>query len=82
VRDTGIGISQEDQDRLFKTQFVRFENAVDVAPGHGLGLWLVNRLAQLQGSEVTVESELGKGSTFSFIIPVAVEPAWSLAHAE
>jgi signal transduction histidine kinase len=81
VRDTGIGISQEDQDRLFKTQFVRFENAVDVAPGHGLGLWLVNRLAQLQGSEVTVESELGKGSTFSFIIPVAVEQIWSTAHA-
>ncbi len=71
VRDTGIGISKEDQERLFKSQFVRFENAVDVAPGHGLGLWLVNRLAELQGGEITFESELGKGSTFSFTVPAA-----------
>lgn len=82
VRDTGIGISKEDQERLFKSQFVRFENAVDVAPGHGLGLWLVNRLAQLQGGEITFESELGKGSTFSFTVPVADERVESAVQAE
>jgi signal transduction histidine kinase len=71
VIDTGIGISKEDQERLFKSQFVRFENAVEVAPGHGLGLWLVNRLAELQGGEITFESELGKGSVFSCLMPVA-----------
>jgi signal transduction histidine kinase len=71
VTDTGIGISREDQERLFKSQFVRFDNAVDVAPGHGLGLWLVNRLAELQGGEITFKSELGQGSTFSLTVPVA-----------
>ena len=82
VRDTGIGISKEDQERLFKSQFVRFENAVEVAPGHGLGLWLVNRLAELQGGEITFESELGKGSTFSVVMPIAEEQAWSPKQGE
>jgi signal transduction histidine kinase len=77
VRDTGIGISKEDQERLFKSQFVRFENAVEVAPGHGLGLWLVNRLAELQGGQITFESKLGKGSTFSVVMPITEEQVWS-----
>jgi len=71
VRDSGIGISEEDQERLFKSQFVRFENAVDVASGHGLGLWLVNRLVEMQGGEITFESTLGEGSVFAFTVPVA-----------
>lgn len=71
VRDSGIGISEEDQERLFKSQFVRFENAVDVASGHGLGLWLVNRLVEMQGGEITFESALGEGSVFAFTVPVA-----------
>lgn len=70
VRDTGIGISEDDQQQLFKNQFVRFENAADVAPGHGLGLWLVNRLVEMQGGTLTFESELNKGSTFAFTVPV------------
>jgi signal transduction histidine kinase len=70
VRDTGIGISEEDQQQLFKSQFVRFENAADVAQGHGLGLWLVNRLVEMQGGALTFESELNKGSTFAFTVPV------------
>jgi signal transduction histidine kinase len=71
VRDTGIGISQEDQERLFKSQFVRFDNGREVAQGYGLGLWLINRLARMQGGEIAVASELDKGSTFSLIVPVA-----------
>jgi NtrC-family two-component system sensor histidine kinase KinB len=82
VADTGIGISKEDQERLFKAQFVRFDNAVDVAAGHGLGLWLVNRLAELQGGRITFESELGAGSTFSLTVPVADEQAWSPDQVE
>jgi len=50
---------------------VRFDNALEVADGHGLGLWLVNRLMALQGGEITFESELGQGSTFAFSVPVA-----------
>jgi signal transduction histidine kinase len=82
VRDTGIGISPENQERLFKSQFVRFENAVDVAPGHGLGLWLVNRLTQMQGGELTFESELGKGSTFAFTVPVAGDQVLSVGQVK
>jgi signal transduction histidine kinase len=61
---------------------VRFDNAVDVAAGHGLGLWLVNRLAELQGGRITFESELGAGSTFSLTVPVADEQAWSPDQVE
>ncbi len=82
VRDTGIGISKEDQERLFKTQFVRFENAADLAGGHGLGLWLVNRLVEMQGGQLTVESELGKGSTFAFTVPVADDQVISPGQAQ
>jgi signal transduction histidine kinase len=79
VRDTGIGISEEDQERLFRSQFVRFENALDVAEGHGLGLWLVNRLVEMQGGQITFESKLNEGSTFAFTVPVADEQASSAA---
>ncbi len=71
VTDTGIGIAPEDQERLFRAQFTRFENAVDVAAGHGLGLWLTNRLVALQDGALFFESELNVGSTFGFLIPVA-----------
>ena len=71
VEDTGIGISKEDQERLFKGQFTRFDNARDIAPGHGLGLWLINRLVEMQGGSITFESELNQGSTFAFTVPVA-----------
>jgi two-component system sensor histidine kinase/response regulator len=71
VRDTGIGISKENQERLFESQFTRFDNARDIEQGYGLGLWLVNRLARMQGGEIKVSSELGQGSTFSFTVPVA-----------
>jgi signal transduction histidine kinase len=79
VRDTGIGISEEDQERLFRSQFVRFENALDVAEGHGLGLWLVNRLVEMQGGQITFESKLNVGSTFAFTVPVANEQASNAA---
>lgn len=81
VRDTGIGIAKEDQERLFKSQFTRFDNARDVAKGYGLGLWLVNRLMQMQGGEILVESEIGQGSTFSLTVPVVDSHIISVANA-
>ena len=71
VTDSGIGMSQEDLARLF-TQFFRSEDpAVREQPGWGLGLNVTRRLVELQGGEMGVSSQLGKGSTFWFTLPVA-----------
>jgi signal transduction histidine kinase len=74
VEDTGIGMSPEDQKRLFQ-KFFRSENPdARQVPGWGLGLHIVKNLVELQGGQVTVQSELGKGSTFAFTMPVAKKP--------
>jgi two-component system sensor histidine kinase/response regulator len=69
VNDSGIGMSQDDLAHLF-TQFFRSENpAVREQPGWGLGLNVTRRLVELQGGEMGVSSEPGKGSTFWFTLP-------------
>jgi len=73
VSDTGIGISPQDQARLF-TKFFRSENpAVREMPGTGLGLCIVKSLVELQGGEIEMKSQVGKGTTFTFTVPVAME---------
>jgi signal transduction histidine kinase len=73
VSDTGIGMSPQDQQCLF-TKFFRSEDpAVRETTGTGLGLCIVKSLVELQGGEIEVESELGKGTTATFTIPVATE---------
>ena len=71
VSDTGIGISSEDQARLFSKFFRSPDPAVRAMPGTGLGLCIVKSLVELQGGEIAVESQLGAGTTFTFTIPVA-----------
>lgn len=69
VRDTGIGIAAEDLDRLFKA-FERLNvPARTFKEGTGLGLHLSQKLAQLMGGEISVESQLGAGSTFTLKLP-------------
>ncbi len=71
IQDNGLGISEEDQQKLF-TQFFRAEDkAVREQPGWGLGLSIVRRMVEAQDGEITFESELGTGSTFTFTIPLA-----------
>jgi signal transduction histidine kinase len=71
VVDNGVGISVEDQRKLF-TQFFRAESqAVRQQQGWGLGLSIVKKMVETQGGQVEVESTLGQGSTFSFSVPVA-----------
>jgi len=65
VKDNGPGISKEEQARLF-TPYYRVEADRQRFPGLGLGLALSKQLVELHGGKMWVESELGKGSTFSF----------------
>ena len=66
VRDTGPGIAPEQQARVFEA-FARVEG--NAAPGAGLGLAIVRRLAQRLGGEVSLESTVGEGSTFRVEVP-------------
>lgn len=68
VRDTGIGIAQEDIPRLFE-RFFRVDKARSRAVGGtGLGLAIVKHIIEAHGSKMEVFSELGKGSEFSFLL--------------
>jgi len=69
VSDQGIGISQQDQAKLF-APFQRLENSrVEGVKGIGLGLLVCRRLVEAHGGRIWVESEPGKGSTFFFTLP-------------
>lgn len=75
VRDSGPGISQEDQRRLFE-HFERGAAERKAAPGAGLGLAMVKRLAEAMGGTVGVKSSLGAGAVFWVTAPLkALEPA-------
>ena len=71
IVDNGIGISDENQAKLF-TQFFRAEDqAVREQNGWGLGLSIVKNIVEAQGGEIGFVSELNQGSTFTFTVPLA-----------
>src|SRR6185369_236519 len=69
VRDTGVGISNADQQRLFQEFYQVDGHHQRRASGTGLGLSISKRIAELLGGDVSVESVIGRGSTFSLTIP-------------
>ena len=67
VSDNGIGIRKEDRERIFQPFFQAEGNK----PGTGIGLNIVKSIVDQHHGDITVESELGKGSTFTIILPVS-----------
>jgi signal transduction histidine kinase len=75
VKDHGVGIAKEDLPILF-TRFGRVSTPqTDHLPGTGLGLYLGRQLARLHGGEITVDSDPGRGSTFTLHLPVSTVPS-------
>ncbi len=71
ITDQGVGISSEDQKQLFVAFFRANSELTRSEPGTGLGLALVRSIAEMHGGSVSVNSELGKGSTFSVALRAA-----------
>src|SRR5215813_9783410 len=69
VSDTGVGIAPEDQEAVFE-EFRQVGTADKKVEGTGLGLALSRKFIELHGGKIWVKSEVGKGSTFSFTVPV------------
>ena len=80
VEDTGVGIPLEEQERIFeKFRQGRLQPGQENAltrefEGTGLGLSIVKELSKLLSGEITVVSEFGKGSTFTLVVPLHIEP--------
>ena len=71
VKDTGIGIPKEALQKLF-TKFFRVSSVLEQgSKGTGLGLFISKSIIAMHGGDISVDSELGKGSTFTFSLPIA-----------
>jgi signal transduction histidine kinase/DNA-binding response OmpR family regulator len=81
VRDTGPGIPAEEQKRIFES-FYRLRQSEKSAEGTGLGLAITQRLVEMHGGELRLESEVGHGSCFYFSLPIAPSIRETLAQRE
>ncbi len=75
IKDTGIGMDATMLKNLYNLQQKTGRQGTDGEPSSGLGLILVKEFVERQGGELTAESELNKGSVFSFSLPLAMDPA-------
>ncbi|MBX2852730.1 MAG: cell wall metabolism sensor histidine kinase WalK [Phycisphaeraceae bacterium] len=73
VRDSGIGISEEDQAHVFEKFYRANDPRLGDITGSGLGLALAYEIIRLHGGEMTVESELNEGSMFRVTLPISAE---------
>jgi two-component system, sensor histidine kinase RpfC len=85
VRDTGIGIPKEKQEKIFESFTQADESVMREFGGTGLGLTITQHLVNMMGGNVTVTSQPGHGSTFSFVLPMRVasdqpgtRPSWAM----
>lgn len=73
VKDTGVGISEADQRRIFEEFHQADDSDTRSQGGTGLGLAIAKRMVQMHGGDIWAESRLGEGTTISFSLPVRVE---------
>ncbi|WP_223264279.1 hybrid sensor histidine kinase/response regulator [Paenibacillus sp. IHB B 3084] len=74
VRDTGVGMDKETQKRIFHPYEQGDSHLTVIGDGLGLGLSISKQLVELHGGSLSVRSELGQGSTFSFTLPLDLSP--------
>lgn len=73
VKDSGIGMSAEDKEKIFQKFFRSDDPKARESPGTGLGLNITKSLVEMQGGKIWFDSEYRKGTTFHFTIPAAEE---------
>ncbi len=81
IKDNGIGISQEIQEKLFKPQMKTLSEARKKLKGAGIGLLLVKGFLEKNGGEIWVESEVGEGASFYFTLPLE-KPAFKIGSSD
>jgi two-component system, OmpR family, phosphate regulon sensor histidine kinase PhoR len=79
VHDTGIGISKTDQERVFDKFFRSEDYRTRATNGTGLGLYVTMKLARLLHTEMSLQSEINKGSTFTIMVPNLAEKSTTIA---
>jgi signal transduction histidine kinase len=80
VEDNGLGMTAEDQLKLFSKFFRSADDKVREAPGTGLGLSITKNLIELQGGKIWFESEFRKGTSFYFTVPISKDEKASQAQ--
>jgi PAS domain S-box-containing protein len=81
VKDNGIGIAPEETERVFDKFYRSRDKRVGRITGTGLGLALAREVARLHGGDITVESQLDRGSTFTMVLPLGAQGAGAPAAA-
>jgi signal transduction histidine kinase len=81
VRDEGIGMTPAQLSHMFE-KFYRSQQAIQMSTGTGLGLSISKTIIEAHGGRIWVESEVGVGSTFSFVLPLGQEEPQPLLQAE
>lgn len=74
ITDTGIGILEEEQRRIFERFFKADKSRLRSAGGSGLGLSIVHKIVRMHQGDITVSSKLGEGTTFTITLPITIPP--------